>query len=192
MYLKDSNSPQHETNCSPALCVSVDERQRSWCPGSSPPQVHVVAAAGLGLVRVMCEAAAVPCQLPPIRARRCGGIRLKLSPHAIYECGVLYFFPKRLLILEGKKFRTPHFRLLCIASIRQSLLSCCFVFLWLFLALVKGQGIFCLRISKWISQCISACYHMADKPLQSILKLSWLKHRLHPLHASGTFLFSEI
>lgn len=95
-----------------------------------------------------------------------------------------FFFPKRLLILEGKKFHTPHFRLLCIASIRRSLLSCCFIFLCLFLALAIGQAIFCLRISKWISQCISACYHMANKPLPSILKL-----RLHPLRASGTSYF---
>lgn len=32
---KDSNSPQHGTCCSPARCVCVDERQPSWCFGSS-------------------------------------------------------------------------------------------------------------------------------------------------------------
>lgn len=139
------------------------------------------------------QAAPVSCRLSSVRARNHGGIHLMLSSNTAHELEFLfYFFPKRLVILEGMKFRTPHFRLLCIASIRQSLVSCCFIFLSVFLALVKGQAIFCRRISNWISQCISACYHMADKPLPSILKLSWLKHRLHPLHASGTSLFSGI
>lgn len=129
------------------------------------------------------------CHLPSVRARSHGSIHLVLSSHTAYELEFLfYFFPKRQLILEGMKFHTSHFRFLCIASIRQSLVSCCFIFLCVFLAVVKGQAIFYLRISKWISQCISACCHMADKPLPSILKLSWLKYRLHPLHASGTSL----
>lgn len=81
------------------------------------------------------------------------------------------------------------FRLLCIASIRQSLLSFCFIFLLLFLALLKGQAAFCLEISKWIRRCISACYHMADKPLPLVVKLSALKHRPHPLCALKTSLF---
>lgn len=127
---------------------------------------------------------------PSVRARSHGGIHLVLSFHAACELEfIFYFFPKRPLILEGMKFHIVHFRLLCIASIRRSLVN--FVFLCVFLAVVKGQA-FCCRISKWISQRISAYYHMADKPLPSILKLSWLKYRLHLLRASGTSLFSEI
>lgn len=185
MYLKDSNSPQRETNCSPARCVSVDGRQRSWCSGSWHGS-----GLGEGGVLSCCSLLAVTLY----KGKEVWGHSPEaVSLHHLQTCwGFFLFLPKRPLILEGKKFHTPHFRLLCIASIRQSLLRCCFIFLCLVLALVKGQAIFCLRISKWISQCISACYHMADKPLPSILKLSWLKHRLHPLHASGTSLFSKI
>lgn len=50
-----------------------------------------MADAGLGLVRVVCQAAAGSWQLPSIRARRCGGIHLKLSPYTIYE-HVFYLF----------------------------------------------------------------------------------------------------
>lgn len=113
------------------------------------------------------------CHLPSVRARSHGSIHLMLSSHTTCELEFLfYFFPKRLLILEGVKFYTPHFRFLCISSIRQSLVSCCFIFLCVLLAVVKGQAVFCLRISKWISQYISACYYMADKPLPSILKIN--------------------
>lgn len=55
--------------------------------------------------------------------------------------------------------------------------------IFLFLALLKGQAAFCLEISKWIRQCMSACYHMADKLLLLVVKLSALKHRPHPLGA---------
>lgn len=119
------------------------------------PWVHV-AAAGLGLARVVCCAAAGSCQLPSVRARRYQGIHLKLSPTPSIN---VVFISSQKTISFGS-MHAAYFRLLCIASVRQSLSSCCFIFLCLFLALVKGQDIVCLWISKWISQCISACYHM--------------------------------
>lgn len=121
------------------------------------PQLQAMASAGLGWPSSSCH-------LPSVRARSHRGIHLMLSSHTAYELEfVFYFFPKTLFILEGVKFHTPHFRLLCICSVRQSLVSCFFIFLCVFLEVVKGQATFCLRISKCISQCISACYHMADK-----------------------------
>lgn len=117
------------------------------------PSLQAMASAGLGWPSSSCH-------LPSVRARSHRGIHLMLSSHTAYELEfVFYFFPKTLFILEEVKF---HFRLLGISSVRQSLVSCFFIFLCVFLEAVKGQATFCLRISKWTSQCISACYHMAD------------------------------
>lgn len=163
----------------PLHTTSLLMRGSAALAGLRLPQVQAVASACLGWPSSSCH-------LPSVRAGCHGGIHLMLSSHTACELEFLfYFFPKEiLLILEGMKFHTPHFRFLCIASIRQSLVSCCFIFLCIFLAVIKGQAIFCLRISKWITQCISACYHMADKPLPSIFFYAQLK--LTKVHASSS------
>lgn len=157
--MRDGNSPQLKASCSPVHHVSVDERQHS--SGLSGFAI----ATGHG----QCKSGMVKqlLSLSLCSSKEPWGHSLDTVFSPAYELEFLfYFFPKRLLILEGVKFHTLHFRLLCISSIRQSLVKCCFIFLCVFLAVVKGQAIFCLRISKWISQCISACSHMADKTHQ--------------------------
>lgn len=127
---KGSNSPQHGTCCSPACCVCVDERQPSWCSGSSyfttgTHRGRCRSGLGKGGVLSCC------CFLPVTfhKGKQVWGHSPEaVSSHHLWMW-VFYFFPKRPLILEGKRFHSPHFRLLCIASIRQSLLSCCFIFL---------------------------------------------------------------
>lgn len=86
------------------------------------PQAQAMASAGLGWPSSSCH-------LTTVRARSRGGIHLVLSSHTAYELEfIFYFFPKRLLILEGVKFHIPYFRLLCISSTRLSLVRCCWYF----------------------------------------------------------------
>lgn len=142
---KDSNSPQHGTCCSAARCVCVDERQPSWCFGSSCFTTGTRRGrwrSGLGEGGVLSCCWFLPVTL-------CTGKQVwGHSPEAVSShhlwIWVFLFLPQKTVNFGREKI--PQFRLLCIASIRQSLLSCCFVFLCLFLAHVEGQAIFCWRI----------------------------------------------
>lgn len=110
--LKDGNSPQHKASCSPARCVSVDGKQCSWCPWqvlvyrryvSSPLQVW---AWWEWYAKLLLGSVSYPLWEQEVMMTFTLSCLLTPSINVSF----FYFFPKRPLILEGKKFSNSTFR----------------------------------------------------------------------------------